>query len=77
MYLEAWTVRPQLYLHFLLESNELINLVKVYEKSNVDNLHSKSGHHAESKTFSISKKIAAVDIFLLLLRVTWSVSLMH
>jgi hypothetical protein len=42
-----------------------------------DNLYNKPECHAVSKAFSMSKNTAAVDILLLKLRVTWSVSLIH
>jgi hypothetical protein len=43
----------------------------------LDNLFSKPECHVVLKAFSMSKNTAAVDILLLKLRVTWSVSLVH
>jgi hypothetical protein len=43
-------------------------------KSDLDNLYSKPQCHVVSKAFSISKNTAAVDIVLLKLGVTWSIS---
>jgi hypothetical protein len=59
------------------ERKELMSLIKLVENSNLDKIHSKPECHMLSKAFSISKNTAAVDIALLKLRVTWSVSLMH
>jgi len=42
-------------LNFLLEMNELISLIKLDEKCNLDSLHSKPGRHM-SKAFPICKK---------------------
>jgi len=64
-------------LNFLLERNELVSLIKLNEKCNSDSLCSKPGCHVVSDAFSISKKTAAANIFLLKFRVTWSVRLMH
>jgi hypothetical protein len=54
-----------------------MSLIKLFGNSNLLNLYSKPGCHVVSKVFSISKNTAAVDILLLKLRVTWSVSLIH
>jgi len=56
-------------LNFLLERNELISLIKLDEKCNLDSLYSKPGCHVVSKAFSISKKTAAVDILLIVIEV--------
>jgi hypothetical protein len=61
-------------LNYLLERNELISLIKVDIKCNLDTLYSKPGCHVVSK---ISKKPAAVDLQLLKFRVMWCISLMH
>jgi len=52
-------------------------MIKLDEKCNWDRLCSKPGCHVVSNAFSISKKTAAVNIFLLKFRVIWSVSLTH
>jgi hypothetical protein len=54
-------------LNFLLVRNELISFIKFAEKCNFDSLYSKPGCQVMSKTFSMSKNTAAVDM---LLRVT-------
>jgi hypothetical protein len=64
-------------LNFLCERKELMSFIKLIENANLDNLYSKPGCHVVSKAFSISKNTAAVDILLLKLSVTWSVSLIH
>jgi hypothetical protein len=64
-------------LNFRRERNELMSLIKLVGNSSSDNLYSKPGCHVVSKAFSISKNTAAVDILLLKLSVTWSVSLIH
>jgi hypothetical protein len=61
----------------LCERKELMSLNKLVENSNLDHLYSKPECHVVSKGFSMSKNTAAEDIFLLKLRVTWSVSLIH
>jgi hypothetical protein len=53
-------------LKFLLVRNELISFIKFADTCNLDSLYSKPGSHVVSKTFSISKNTAAVDIILLL-----------
>jgi hypothetical protein len=50
-------------LNFLYERNELISLIKLVEKSNLDNLYIKPGCLVLSKAFSIYKNTAGVDIF--------------
>jgi hypothetical protein len=52
-------------------------LIKLVENSYLDNLYTKPVYHAVSKAFSMCKNTAAVDILLLKLTVTWSVSLIH
>jgi hypothetical protein len=57
-------------------------MIRLVENSNLDNLYSKSVCHVVSKTFSVFKNTAAVDIvlldiLLLILRVTWSISHIH
>jgi hypothetical protein len=52
-----------------------MSFIKLVENSNLDNLYSKPEGHVVSKAFLRSKNTAAVDIFLLKMRVTWSVSL--
>jgi hypothetical protein len=64
-------------LNFLSERKELISLIWLVENSNLHNLYNKPVCHVVSKAFSMSKNTAAVDILLLKLRVTWSVSLIH
>jgi hypothetical protein len=64
-------------LNFLCERKEPKSLIELVENSNLDNLYSKPEYHVVSKAFSMSKNTANVDILLLKLRVTWSVSLMH
>jgi hypothetical protein len=59
------------------ERKELMSLIKLVENSNLDNLYTKPRCHVVSKAFSMFKNTAAVDILLLKLRVTWSVSLIH
>jgi hypothetical protein len=54
-----------------------MSLIKLVENSNSDNIYSKPECHMGSKAFSMSKNTAAVDILLLKLRVTWSVSLIY
>jgi hypothetical protein len=64
-------------LNFHWERKELVSLIKLVENSHLDNLYSNPLCHAVSNAFSISKNTAAVDISLLKLKVTWSVSLIH
>jgi hypothetical protein len=64
-------------LNFLWERKELISLTRLIGNFNLDNVYSKPRCHVVSKEFSISKNTAAVDMLLLKLRVTWSVSLIH
>jgi hypothetical protein len=52
-------------------------LMKLVGNSNLNNMYSKPECHVISKAFSMSKNTAAVNILLLKLRLTWSVSLMH
>jgi hypothetical protein len=59
-----------------LGEKEPISLNKLVENANLDNLYSKPECRVISKAFSMSKNTAAVDILLLELRVTWSLSLM-
>jgi hypothetical protein len=54
-----------------------MNLTKLVENSNLDNLYRNPGCHVLLRIFSMSKNTAAIDMLLLKLRVTWSVSLMH
>jgi hypothetical protein len=54
-----------------------MSLIEVVENSNLDNLCSKLECHVVSNVFSMSKNKAAVNILLLKLRVSWSVSLIH
>jgi hypothetical protein len=56
---------------------ELLSLIKLAEKSIFDNLYSKPECHVVSNAFSIYKNTVTVDMSLLKLRVTWSVSLIH
>jgi Na+-transporting NADH:ubiquinone oxidoreductase subunit NqrF len=51
-----------------------MSLMKLVENSNLDNLYSKSECHVVLKAYSMSSYTTAVDILLLKLRVTWSVS---
>jgi hypothetical protein len=62
-------------LNFHYERNALIRLIKMVENSNLNNLYIKPGCLVVSKVFFISKNSAAVDILLLKLSITWSVSL--
>jgi hypothetical protein len=62
---------------FFLWQKELTSLINLFEKSNFDSLYSRPVCHVVSKAFSMSKNTAAVDILLLKLRATWSVSLIH
>jgi hypothetical protein len=64
-------------LNLRCERKELMSLIKLVECSNFDNIYSKPECNVVSKAFSMSKNTAAVDILLLKLRVTWSVSLIH
>jgi hypothetical protein len=52
-------------LNFLLERNELVSLIMLDKKCNLDRCH------VMPKAFLISKKTAAVDISLLKFRVMW------
>jgi hypothetical protein len=64
-------------LNLLCERREPISLIKLVENSNLDNLYSKPECHVVSEAFSMFKNTADVDILLLKLKVTWSVSLRH
>jgi hypothetical protein len=64
-------------LNLRCERKESISLIKLFEKSNLDNLYSKPECYMVSKAFSTSKNTVAVDILWLKLRVTWSVSCIH
>jgi hypothetical protein len=50
-------------LNFLSERREPINCIKQAENCNLDNLYSKPECHVVSKTFSVSKKTAAVEFY--------------
>jgi hypothetical protein len=52
-------------------------LIRLKEKMNSDNLYSKPRCHVVSKAFSIFKNTVAIDVLLLMFKVTWFVSLMH
>jgi hypothetical protein len=54
-----------------------MSLIKLIENSNLDKLYSKLQCHVVSNAFSMFKNTAAVDILLLKLRITWSMSLTH
>jgi hypothetical protein len=49
-------------LNFLLERNELISLIMLADKCNLDNLYNKPGYRVVSKACSIPKKTAAVGM---------------
>jgi hypothetical protein len=59
------------------ERKELMSLIKLVQNSNLDILYSKPHCHVLLMAISMCKNTAAVDILLLKLRVTWSVSLIH
>jgi hypothetical protein len=59
------------------ERKALMSLIKLVENSNLNNLYSKPECHVVSEAFSMTKSTATIDILLLKLRVTWSVSLIH
>jgi hypothetical protein len=63
--------------NFCCYRNELRSLIIQVENSNLDNLYNKSGCHVVSEAFPISKNTAAVDILLLKIMVTLSISLIH
>jgi hypothetical protein len=54
-----------------------MSLINLVGNTNLENLNSKPEYHVVSKAFSMFKNTAAVDILLLKLRDTWSVSLTH
>jgi hypothetical protein len=54
-----------------------MGVIKLVEKSILNNLYSKPECHVVLKAFSMSKNTVAVDILLLKLRATWSVSLIY
>jgi hypothetical protein len=75
VFLLAHTFCLQQRLNFLLERKELISRIKLVKNFNLDNSYSKPECHVLSKAFSIYKNTAAIDIFLLKFKVTWSISL--
>jgi hypothetical protein len=52
--------------NFMLDTKVLIRFIKLAEKSNFDNLYSKTVCHVVSKAFSTSKNTAALGMLLLL-----------
>jgi hypothetical protein len=63
-------------LNFLREIKELINLIRLNENFNSDNLHSNPRRHFVSKRFSTSKNTAVINILFLKFNVK-SISLIH
>jgi hypothetical protein len=70
-------ISPSTKTKFSSERKDLISCINLVENSNFDNLYSRPECHVVSKAFLMSKNTAAVDILLLKLRITWSVSLIH
>jgi hypothetical protein len=62
---------------FLCERKEIISLIRLIENFNSDILYSKPRLKVVSKAFSISKNAPTVDMPLLKLEMTWSVSLIY
>jgi hypothetical protein len=61
----------------LWQKNKPINLIRLIENSNSDNLYSKPRCRVVSKAYSIYKNTATVDILLLKFKVAWSVKLLR
>jgi hypothetical protein len=57
-------------LNLRCERKDRIGLVKLFENANFDNLYSNPECHAISRSFSMCKNTASVDILWLKLRVT-------
>jgi hypothetical protein len=57
-------------LNLRCERKDQMNLVKLFENSNFDNLYSRHECHVVSEAFSMSKSTAAIDTLLLKLRIT-------